>query len=115
PVGQLVDALALVVVVPENGEDRDVDRAELPRDDRGLLRPAVGRQVAAEDEDVGLAVHAGDEFREALWRPGVEVQVADGRDSDLSLAGHLSRLAPSAGPTLPHPGSRGSPGAHASR
>src|SRR4029079_17219398 len=78
-----------VVVIPQDADDGDAERSrQLAREHARLLRQAVVRQVAAEDQDVSLGAGRGeDRLERALGRLRA-VQVTDGGDAHESPGVH---------------------------
>ena len=95
-VGDLAAPPEVVVVVPEHGiQGRDQPAARVGEDGR-LLRVAVRRQVAGEEDQVGLVVDRRERCLEPLPMGLARVDVAGGGDLDRALrsvhGGHLPRI-----------------------
>src|SRR5690606_213676 len=79
---QLVRLAALVIVIPEDRDDRDLDPGERADDLPHLVGPALVRQVAAEREDVRAPAEAREELDQFALRGAAGVKVADRGDPD---------------------------------
>ena len=64
--GELVRAVRVPVVVPEHGEDRRLDALDGFDERGGLLRLAVKRQVARQQDEVGVSGGIGEDPDEPL-------------------------------------------------
>jgi hypothetical protein len=79
---ELLDVVAVPVVIPEHGIDRRLQRPADLREQLGLLDLAVGRQVAREQDRVDLAVDAPERALELVAIHLVAVHVARRGDAD---------------------------------
>jgi hypothetical protein len=82
PLAEGVRLAGVVVVVAEHGDHGQVERADGPADEVGLVRLAAAAEVAGEQEEVGVPLGAGDAPGEGLDVVGAEVDVPDGGDPD---------------------------------
>jgi hypothetical protein len=71
----------MIIVIPEDAHDRHADAAtEFPRQLTGFLWQTIIREVAAEDQDVGLEpAECGDQGLQRAAGVLAVVKVADGR------------------------------------
>ncbi len=83
----LVHMAAFVIVVAEHADDGDGAGAQVGREQFRLGRFAEIGQVAGEDENVGSMGDLGEEIPVGLWAVFLDMQVADGCDRDLAVAG----------------------------
>ena len=77
---ELVGAARMVVVVAEHGEDRHVELPARSGDHLGLLRLAARREIAGEQDDVGLAAEIRERALDALGAHVRGVDVGCGRN-----------------------------------
>src|SRR5262249_26044542 len=85
---ELASALSVVIVVAEDGEDRDVERPACRGEHLGLLRLATRGQVPGEENDVRLAPELGKGSLDAF---GTHVRGVD--VCRCSNADHLAHVA----------------------
>jgi hypothetical protein len=72
----------VVVVVAEDGDDGQVEGADRPADELGLVRLAAAAEIAGEQQQVGVVLGAADAVGEGVDVVVAEVDVADGGDAD---------------------------------
>jgi hypothetical protein len=86
-VGNLVGATRVVVVVPEYGDDRNRQCRARVGEHGSLFGQTVGRQVAREQDDIGVRGDRSEHPAEALTECLRSVDVSGSRDPD--SASHL--------------------------
>ena len=79
---QLVALVRVEVVVPEDGIDRQLERAARVGEHGRLLRLAVRGQVAGEQDDVGVALQVGERARDPLAQRLGAVDVSGGGNTN---------------------------------
>jgi hypothetical protein len=79
---ELVAAIPVPVVIPEDGEDRHVDLTDCLDERSRLAGLAVQRQIACEQDQVSLAAGVGEDSGEALVSRPSRVDVSGCRDLD---------------------------------
>ena len=96
------------IVVAEHREDGQLETGAGIGEDGGLLGPAVGGQVAGEQQHVRLAVELRDRLGGGVRAVGVAVDIGAGRDPDRVLVGghRPARYPPPVGLKSGDPGKR---------
>jgi len=99
---ELISPLRVVVVVAEDGEDRNVEEPARGGEHLRLLRLAARRQIAGEEDDVGLSLELGEG---ALDSFGADVRGVDvGRCSDANHEASCCAIGQTGNdPTMPEP------------
>ena len=74
--------VGVVVVIAEDGDDRDRQARQLARDDCSLVRPAALRQVAGDEQHVRVMGEVFELRAQHAGGVGTEVDIGDGCDPD---------------------------------
>jgi hypothetical protein len=76
----------LIVVVPQNGDDRHVDALELTNEPLDLFDLAVRREIAAKHQDLRISANIAENGAEATFASSIEVDISNRRNPYLTLA-----------------------------